>query len=110
MLIAVSDVVWQAAIGAVVTIVLAWMAQRTKDAVEKTGKDAADKVDEVKVDLLEANKAADKKMESEFSAVKTAVEEVHKATNGMKHELVEEVRKASFAAGEKSEKDKDHKG
>lgn len=31
---------------------------------------------------------------------------VEKATNGMKTELVNEVRQASFAAGEKSEKDK----
>lgn len=34
------------------------------------------------------------------------VEEVHAATNGMKAELVEEVRKASFAAGVKSESDR----
>jgi mannitol-specific phosphotransferase system IIBC component len=37
MLFAVSDVVWQAVIAAVVTLVLAWMNQRTKNAV----KDAA---------------------------------------------------------------------
>lgn len=33
------------------------------------------------------------------------VEVVHKATNSMKDELVEEVRKASFAEGKKSEQD-----
>jgi hypothetical protein len=47
MLLAVSDVVWQALIGAIVTIVLAWMQQRTKKAVETTGKKAAEKADEV---------------------------------------------------------------
>ena len=34
------------------------------------------------------------------------IKRVEHATNGMKAELVDEVRKASFAAGEKSEKDK----
>jgi hypothetical protein len=34
------------------------------------------------------------------------VEEVHLATNGMKADLVEEVRKASFAQGVKSETNK----
>lgn len=34
------------------------------------------------------------------------IEQIHQATNGMKTELVNEVRKASFAAGAKSETDK----
>jgi len=34
------------------------------------------------------------------------IKKVEHATNGMKAELVDEVRKASFAAGEKSQKDK----
>lgn len=34
------------------------------------------------------------------------IKKVEAATNGMKDQLVEEVRKASFKAGEKSEKDK----
>jgi hypothetical protein len=38
--------------------------------------------------------------------VASHVEKVERATNGMKSELVSEVRQASFAAGEKSEKDK----
>jgi hypothetical protein len=38
--------------------------------------------------------------------VATHVEKVEAATNGMKEQLVNEVRAASFAAGEKSEKDK----
>jgi hypothetical protein len=36
----------------------------------------------------------------------THIKKVEAATNGMKNDLVDEVRKASFAAGEKSEKDK----
>lgn len=34
------------------------------------------------------------------------IEEVHKSTNGKMEQLVTEVRAASFAAGEKAEKDK----
>jgi hypothetical protein len=34
------------------------------------------------------------------------IKKVEHATNGMKEQLVSEVRAASFAAGEKSEKDK----
>ena len=37
------------------------------------------------------------------------IEEVHLATNGMKKELVDEVRSASFARGVKSETDKEAK-
>lgn len=46
-----SDVVWQALIAAAVTLTLAWMNQRTKDAVVKTGKEAAGKAEEVKTTL-----------------------------------------------------------
>ena len=35
-----------------------------------------------------------------------AVEQIHVATNSLKDQLVSEVRQASFAAGEKAEKDK----
>lgn len=42
--------------------------------------------------------------------VKAHVEKVEKATNGMKTELVEEVRRASFAKGVKSETDKEQHG
>lgn len=49
---------------------------------------------------------SDRKIRSEVAGVKEHVEKVEKATNGMKHELVEEVRKASFAKGVKSETDK----
>lgn len=53
MLFAVSDVVWQALIGAAVTLVLARMAQR-----------AARKVEEVKTTLSETTKETDKKLDS----------------------------------------------
>lgn len=39
-------------------------------------------------------------------ALSDKVEVIHAATNGMKDQLVAEVKKASFAAGEKSEADK----
>lgn len=53
---AVSDVVYQAAIGAVVTMVLAYMTHRTRRAVEKTGEATAEKADEVKATLETAAK------------------------------------------------------
>jgi hypothetical protein len=76
MLFAVSDVVWQACIGGVVTIVLAFMQYRTKMSVDKgisnnvdtarivaenveqvkaTAQVAADKVEEVKAALTDTN-------------------------------------------------------
>ncbi len=63
-LLAVSDVVWQAAIGAIVTIVLAWMQQRTKDAVQKAAEEAAAKVNEVKVALVDTTAMTDEKLDS----------------------------------------------
>jgi len=42
----------------------------------------------------------------ENAATVAKVDEIHRATNGMKAELVEEVRAASFARGVKSETDK----
>lgn len=41
-----------------------------------------------------------------FVVLLRRTEVIHKATNSMKDELVQEVRKASFAAGAKSETDK----
>lgn len=41
-----------------------------------------------------------------FVVLLRKTEVIHKATNSMKDELVQEVRKASFAAGAKSEADK----
>ncbi len=51
MLFAVSDVVWQALIAAVVTIILAVMQRRTQNMVQRTADDASAKVDQVKADL-----------------------------------------------------------
>jgi len=74
---AVSDVVWQAIIGAVVTIVLAWMQFRTKQAVEQTGKDAATKVEEVKATLEESTAKADAKTD----AIADVTDKIHTLTN-----------------------------
>ncbi len=54
MIFALSDVVWQAVIGAVVTIVLAWFQMRTRATIKKTADDAAVKVEEVKKNTQKA--------------------------------------------------------
>ena len=79
MLLAVSDVVWQAAIAGFVTLVLAYMSQRTKAAVDVAASDAAKKVKDVKntLDTVTAERdehaeKQDKKLE-DIAKVGTAV-------------------------------------
>lgn len=66
-----TDIVWQAIIAAVVTIVLAWMNARTKIAVEAASKinevgvaQAAHKVDDVKTALEVSDQRTDKKLDT----------------------------------------------
>ena len=68
-ILAVTDVVWQALIAAFVTLALAWMAQRTKKAVEKGAEEskeaagaAAGKVEDVKQTLDESTTATTAKL------------------------------------------------
>lgn len=92
-----SDTVWLAWIAIVALVVkqvLEWISAWI----------IAKRVAEVKDKLVETTTAQDEKL----VAISVQVEEVHRATNGMKTELVEEVRKASFAQGVKSEVDKEH--
>ncbi len=63
MLFAVSDVVWQALIAAAMTIIMAYMSQRTKDAVAKTADAAAGKAEEVKTTLAAATAQQDGKLD-----------------------------------------------
>ena len=96
-----SDVFWQAIIAGAVTIILAWMNQRTKRAVEKVADDAASHVETVKETL-------EKKSQEEANTIQTLaqkVEEVHIATNSIKDELVQEVRKAALLQGAKDERE-----
>jgi exo-beta-1,3-glucanase (GH17 family) len=65
------------------------------DKTDKAAQIVVDKTDQQTVVLTQQNKD-----------VQDGVESVHRATNSMKDELVEEVRQASFAAGVKSETDK----
>ncbi len=95
MIFAVSDVVWQALIGAVVTIVLAWMAQRTRNTVKETAATAAVKVEEVKTTLEVKTAEQNQKLEK----VAEKVEEVHKATNSMKDQLVLKTEAEALARG-----------
>jgi hypothetical protein len=87
-----SDVVWQAIIAGVVTIILAWLQNRTKNAVVKTGEDAAKKTLELDTAKLEKLDTIEKK-----------VDDVHKTTNGMNTALQD----AAFARGVKSEVDRE---
>jgi nitrogen fixation/metabolism regulation signal transduction histidine kinase len=57
-----SDIVWQALIAAGVTLVLAWMNQRTKNAVTSAADKAATKVEEVKDTLESHNEASADKL------------------------------------------------
>lgn len=100
---AVSDVVWQALIAGAVTVVLAYMNQRTKNAVVKTAADATVERKEVKNTLA----AVEVKQDRHAASQEAKMSDLVNHTNGIKDELVAEVRKASFAEGEKSQKDKE---
>jgi hypothetical protein len=69
----VSDVVWQAAIAAVVTIALGWLQYRTKVAAEK----AVEKVDEVKETLRSTESDHDVK----FDALAKVTDKTHTLVN-----------------------------
>ncbi len=101
-----------ALISAAVAVFVARLNRQTAEAaievkeVKTTLQEAAVKVAEVKEVLKEKSSKDDEKFASVVAKVETItakVEEVNLATNGMKAELVEEVRKASFAQGVKSE-------
>lgn len=72
------------------------------EAVRVEAAKAATKAHTVSIAMTEVAAA----QQRQIRGVSEQVEEVHKATNGMKAQLVDEVRKASFAAGEKSEQNK----
>ncbi len=102
----ISDAVWLAAIGLltvlstaainIITMVIKEYFDRERYRISQA------EAKEVKTTLEQTNA----KQREQHQTVVAGVEEIKKATNGMKHELVEEVRKASFARGEKSEKDR----
>ena len=91
------DVVWQTliqvGIGAVVTIVLAWMNKRTNAIVVET---AANQ--DKKIALIATNQ--DKKIEQ----VSEMVEVVHKATNSLVTQLVSKTEQEALARGGAEEK------
>lgn len=101
-----SDLVWtkliDAVIWALVTLALAYMAQRTKAAIEKTAKDAATKVETVKDELVAKNIALDEKLVK----MDTKLEVVHKATNSIVAQLVASERVAGHAEGVNEERSK----
>lgn len=72
------------------------------EAVRIEAAKSATKVQSVATTLYEVTAA----QKAQIKGVSEQVQEVHDLANGMKAELVEEVRKASYAAGAKSETDK----
>lgn len=120
-LFAFSDVVWQTliqvGIGALVTVILAWMAQRTKNAVMDSAATAEKKADKVATTLTtttiaqqESVKGLVELVQDSHSNLSDQVAEVHKLTNGLSERLQAASEKVGedrgFTAGVKSETDK----
>ncbi len=112
MLFAVSDAVWFALIAAVGLAIKQYFDWRQSqvvagkvEAVRLKAIEAANDVAEVKTTLQSSTAEHGEKL----SGIAQQVEIVRKESNGMKDELVREVRQASFAAGVKSETDKGDK-
>ncbi len=112
MIVAISDVVWQALIAAIVTLALAWMNQRTKASVEKNAKAAADKVADVKT-ALDTTTAQQKehaeRREQKLDTVAADIRKVEVATNSMKDALVKAAGEAGELKGAQDERDRDKK-
>jgi predicted RecB family endonuclease len=94
MLLALSDDVWIAAIGVVgtiatgvVTVMLAWIAHRQTTQIKEAK--------EVKQDLQKQAV----KLDSRLDDVSIRVDEIHKATNSMKDELVAKAGELGHAQG-----------
>ena len=105
-LLAVSDVVWQAIIAAAVTVILAWMNQRTKNAVTETAKEAAVKTAEVKTDLAISHDIQNDKLNTIHGLVNSALGDVKKnlaVTARSKAEITNSP--IDIAAAEKAEQD-----
>lgn len=84
----ISDVVWQALIAGAVTVILAWLQQRNKVALEK-------KVDDAAAKGVEATKVNTDKI----SKVEEKVEVIHLATNSMKDAIVAVTERAAMSEG-----------
>ena len=97
-----SDAVWLAIIGVFAMALKEYFDHRRASRV-------AGKVEEVALTTAQVKakvKAADDRNVEKMDALAESVVLVQKATNGLKEELVAEVRAASFAEGVKSETDK----
>jgi hypothetical protein len=91
MLFAVSDVVWNAVIGAIMTIVVAWMQMRTKLSVDKGNDDnakvagvQAKKTEEVKVALATNTADTNKRLDDQGKTLVT----VHTLVNNDMHKAL----------------------
>src|SRR5687767_3044290 len=120
---AISDAVWLAIIGVLAMAVKEYFDQRRarykdiKDAevakkveeVAQKAEVAAGKVEEVAVQAkVVVSKVEEVKITLDTTTVQHGkkLDDYHREVNSMKDQLVEEVRKSSFALGEKSEKEK----
>lgn len=87
-------------------------AKKIADKVEAVKTDAATSAGEIKTALQRTNEkqgAQTKAFGDRLNDISEQIDGVHALTNGMKTELVNEVRKSSYAAGVKSETDKENK-
>lgn len=112
-----SETVWLAIIaGVMLTVkqVLEWVGLVIKDIMERRRSDEiklATAIEAAKVkEALEASnrkqEAANKQQTAHLQSQDMAIDVIRKENNGAKEELVREVRSAAFAAGAKSETDK----
>ncbi len=110
MIFAASDTVWLAIVGGAMVVVkqiLDWVSLWLKDRADsrrakelQIATDAAAGTVKIAVDLKDEKQTAHLRKQDE------AIEVVRKEGNGNQAKLVEEVRKAAFAMGVKSETDK----
>ncbi len=103
-ILAVSDVVWQALIAACVTIILAAMNLWSKRSADRAAAAAAAHAAGVKTALQASNASTN----AQLVEVAARVEEVHKATNSLTDRLVETSSVEAHARGLKEGREEKH--
>ncbi len=109
MIFAVSDVVWQALIGAVLAIIMGWQGQRAT----REARLAAVAAEKVRVDLAKESATTRSALDGtnhKLDGVAEQIHEVHVATNSMKDALVSATEREAFARGGKEERERAEKG
>lgn len=108
-LLAVSDVVWNALIVAVAGIVLAYMNHRAAERATKAATDAAEKVEQVKVTLETTTETQGRKLDTVAEGVEIVKADIHKvelATNSLTDRLVEKTGREGYERGGREERER----